>query len=77
MTQLTDFPEIIRKNGENQEEKEFLFWLQRLVNGKPQRELMLAGPNGFSKATEKTRDKPLPVYAPLFNDQTCIRLEMS
>lgn len=76
MTQLTDFPEIIRKNGENQEGKEFLFWLQQMVNGKTQRDLMVAGPKGFSKATQETHDKSLPVYAPLFSDQTCIRLEM-
>ena len=50
MTQLKDFPEVIRKNGENHEGEEFFFWLQRIVKGKPQRELMVAGPNGFSKA---------------------------
>ena len=77
MTELKDFPELIRKDGENNVGKEFFFWLQRFVKGKPERELMVAGLEGFSKASQETHQKPLPVYAPLFSDQTCIRLEMA
>lgn len=75
MTTIKDFPEVVRRNQGNDGEN-FLFWLQRVGGNAETRVLMFANKDGFSEA-QKNGTYPeqdvIPVYLPLFNDNTCVR----
>ena len=78
MAVLEDFPEVIRK--EEGVEEVFLFWLQKVeAKNVKRKRLMRMGKNGFEKVEEEFQPKHtvLPVYMPLFTEDTCIRVGMA
>lgn len=76
MKKIEEFPEVIRRQeGTKGKYEDFLFWLETAGKG---RILMLASENSFSEADANTEvTEPLPVYRPLYSEETCIRIEFS